>query len=162
MKKPEVRLLIDLYTRICSCRDCMLAENCRPRLRPPGPGYKKGGLVFVQINPGYIGAMAKHEIQKHYKTVHNREIAECKINLTKDLLKNQNHFFKNPSIENYNTMVSLFNASRHKWGWPPGRFWKTIEGHGVEMSDVAIINFTCRFFIIFHISLSLFVSENQK
>lgn len=140
MNKPEVHHLIDLYQKISKCRECNLSKNCRPQLRPPGPGYKRGGFVFVQINPGYIGAMSKDEMQIQYKSAKNKKIVERKIYLTKDFLKYQNLFLKNSSIENYNAMVSHFNISRYEWGWPPGKFRETINNHGVEMKDVAIIN----------------------
>jgi len=126
--------------QISKCSECKLPENCLPQLRPPGPDYEKGGIVFVQINPGFIGVMDKKEISKVYKTEKNRKIAEKKIILTKEMLKSQAKFIKAPSIESYTHFVDVIHKNRDLWGWPPGKFKKTIEEHGVELKDVAIIN----------------------
>ena len=51
MKKTDVTKLIELYVKINKCHECKLPVKYRPQLRPPGPDYEKGGIVFVQINP---------------------------------------------------------------------------------------------------------------
>ena len=140
MKKNDLNNLIDLYVKIRDCDECGLPEKCRPQLRPPGPEYKKGGVVFVQINPGYIGVMNDKEVQMKYKSESNRNVAREKMKHTKEFLKVQKEFFKSPSLENFKLLVDHFHASRNFWGWPPGKFRKTIEGHGVDLKDVAIIN----------------------
>jgi hypothetical protein len=142
MKKSDVTKLIELYLQISKCCDCNLPENCRPQIRPPGPDYKKGGIVFVQINPGFIGVMDKKETSKVYKTEKNRNIAEKKIIRTKEIMKSQDAFVQANSIESYTHFVDLVQKERDLWGWPPGKFKKTIEEHGdrLQLKDVAILN----------------------
>jgi hypothetical protein len=140
MIKSDVTKLIELYMQVSKCRECKLPANCRPQLRPPGPNYKKGGIVFVQINPGYIGVMDKSEIQKKYKREKSQLLAEMKIMEANESLKVQEQFLKTPSWDNYSRLVEQLQKARNSWGWPEGKFRKTIEEHGVELKDVAIIN----------------------
>ncbi|OGP87423.1 MAG: hypothetical protein A2156_13380 [Deltaproteobacteria bacterium RBG_16_48_10] len=62
MTDVNMKELTDLYSRMCTCRECQLPKGYYPQLRPPGPKYQVCGIVFVQINPGHIGSMSSQQI----------------------------------------------------------------------------------------------------
>ena len=59
----------------------------------------------------------------------------------KRLNKLQKIFIHEASAETYEYMREAFMESMSKvWGWPPGKYGKTIEAHGVELNDIAVMN----------------------
>lgn len=133
--------LHDVYVRICACRECGLPDGCCPQLRPPGPKYRPGGVVFVQINPGHTGSMTAREIELKYVRQHDREIARRKATNTQKLISLQSQFVQSPGDETYETMRDGFlNSMSQHWGWPPGKYGATIRAHGVSLDEIAIIN----------------------
>lgn len=110
-------------------------------MRPPGPKYGPGGIVFVQINPGYAGNQTEAEIARKYARQHNRDIATRKAIDTRELIAQQSRFLENPGEETYNSMRDAFMVSMSEyWGWPPGKYGKTIRAHGVTVEEIAVIN----------------------
>lgn len=131
----------DLHVRIYMCRDCKLPQGYSPQLRPPGPAYKPGGVVFIQINPGHIGSLSTEEIEHKYIRQNSRTIATLKTNDTKKLLSLQKQFAENPIDANYEDMYNAFLKSMSEiWGWPPGKYGSTITAHGVSLDEVAVLN----------------------
>ena len=124
-----------------ACRECELPTGYFPQLRPPGPGYHLGGMVFIQINPGHIGSLTEQEINKRYKSDYGRKTARIKVKDTKHLNKLQKTFINEASSDAYKNMRKPFMDSMAiVWGWPPGNYGKTIEAHGVSLKDVAVMN----------------------
>ena len=133
--------LIDLWIDIFGCSRCDFPNDYTPQFRPVETGYRPGGVVFAQINPGHIGRLTQTEIKKRYKNEKSRQRAHYKQKITSDLLVLQDVFLKNPSVENLNQLNSGYsNAVRRVWGWPPGKYLITIEKHGIKIDEVALIN----------------------
>ncbi len=133
--------LRNIYVQICACRDCGLPDGYCPQLRPPGPEYKLGGVVFVQINPGHTGSLTAGEIERKYVRQHDREIATRKATNTRKLVSLQSRFVESPGDDTYETMRDAFlNSMSEHWGWPPGKYGATIRAHGVSLDEIAIIN----------------------
>ena len=133
--------LQEIYLRICSCRDCGLPEGCLPQLRPPGPQYRRGGIVFAQINPGYSGSQGVEERACKYVRQHNRTVATRKAANTRRLMALQSRYFDNPDDDTYHQMRDAFLRSMlGHWGWPPGKYGATIQDHGVSLEEIAVIN----------------------
>jgi len=133
--------LKDLYIQICACRDCHLPLGYCSQLRPYGPEYKAGGVVFVQINPGHIGSLSTEEIEQKYVSQNDRNIAIRKATDTRKLLSLQRQFTENPSDTTYDRMSNTFLRSMSElWGWPPGKYGSTITAHGVLLETIAVLN----------------------
>ena len=130
-----------VWKDIFRCRHCGLPDDYTPQYRPIGRTYNLGGILFAQINPGHIGCLTQVEIEKRYKREDSRQKAHRKQLSTSYLLSLQNAFIKESSIENWNQLNNAYNdAVRKVWGWPPGKYLSTIEKHGVNIEDVALIN----------------------
>lgn len=123
------------------CRFCGLPERQRPQIRPVGKLYRPGGVTFFQINPGYIGGTTKSEVRSKYKSVGNRNLALRKIEMTKYLQSVQEEFLESPSARRWDVLCKkYFGIMREFWGWPPGKYAKTIEEHGIGLDSVSIVN----------------------
>jgi len=135
------KLLIDLWRDIFSCKQCNLPVDYIPTFRPLGNLYQENGVVFAQINPGHIGWLTDSEIDERYKSESARHRARYKRKVTSDLLLLQDHFLKNPSIQNWKLLnIGYRNAMIRVWGWPPGKYSETIERHGVAIQEIAVVN----------------------
>lgn len=133
--------LIELWQEILKCNHCELPTDYTPQFRPVGSSYMSGGVVFVQINPGHIGYLSDNEIKKKYKRESSRQRARDKQKKTTELIKLETKFSKNPSIEHMCSLTAKYkDAMRKHWGWPPGKYYKTIEKHGAKFDDIAVIN----------------------
>ncbi len=141
MGNMNLTRLIALYTLMLKCRECHLPQGYCPQVRPPGPEYKPGGVVFVQINPGHIGSLNDEDIAQKYSTQHARSIAIRKATDTRKLLSLQEEFVRHPEGTTYKCMSEAFLISMSElWGWPPGKYGSTIEAHGVRLETVAALN----------------------
>jgi len=141
MAKSNFQKLKKHFAAVAACRECNLPAGYFPQLRPPGPGYHPGGVVFVQINPGHIESMNEAEIAKRYKSEHGRNTARLKAADAKRLKRLHKAFAKRTSSETYENMRDAFMESMANiWGWPPGKYGKTIEAHGVDLNDIAVMN----------------------
>ena len=141
MAKPSIHNLKKHSQAISACRECNLTKGYFPQLRPPGPGYHLGGVVFVQINPGHIGSMTEEQIDKRYKSEYGRKTARWKASDTRKLMRLQKAFVQDPTTAAYNNMRDAFMESMaNVWGWPPGKYGKTIEAHSVTLQDIAVLN----------------------
>ena len=130
-----------IYIQICACRDCGLPDGYCPQLRPPGPQYRPGGAVFVQINPGYTGSLTPREIEQKYVRQYDRDIATRKATDTRKLISLQSQFVGNPTDTTYESMRNAFLRSMSEvWGRPPGKYGSTIRAHGVSLDEIAVIN----------------------
>ena len=133
--------LIEFWTNTLRCRFCNLPKGYRPQFRPVGKLYRPGGVVFLQINPGYIGGTTKSEIRTKYKSERNRDLSLRKLEMTKYLQDVQEEFLEYPSTRTWDFLCTeYFGVMREIWGWPPGRYARTIEAHGVELDSIAIVN----------------------
>ena len=140
-KRPSLQKLKKHFATVGACGECDLPSGYFPQLRPPGPGYRLGGMVFVQINPGHIGSLTDQQINKRYKSEHGRKTARMKVKDTKRLNTLQKTFINGTSSDAYTNMREAFMESMATvWGWPPGNYGKTIEAHGVLLNDVAVMN----------------------
>lgn len=141
MTALDLKQLMTMYTQVCRCRECHLPAGYCPQLRPPGPNYRPGGVVFLQINPGHIGSMTDQEIARRYRTAHAQAVAKEKAAVTGHLLGLQTSFLASPTATAYDRMRDAFlNAMSRVWGWPPGKYGKTVEAHGVALHSVAMAN----------------------
>jgi hypothetical protein len=141
MEEINKNELIELYLSLSKCRECQLNDGYFPQLYPPGIDYKPGGVVFIQINPGYIGSMKDAEIAKKYKKEYNRNIACKKAQETRKLIILQEEFIKNPFEYTYNSFRDTTQRLMSElWGWPPGKYGRTIKDHGAQLASIAIIN----------------------
>ena len=132
--------LEEFWTEALHCQLCNLPEKQRPQIRPVGKLYNLGGVVFVQINPGYIGT-TKSEICSKFKSMRNRNIALWKHEKNQYLKDAQKAFFVSPSAGTWDILCDeYFRVMREVWGWPPGKYAKTIEEHGIGLDSVSIIN----------------------
>ena len=135
------RKLIEFWTDTLRCRFCNLSKGHRPQFRPIGKLYRSGGVVFVQINPGYIGGTTKSEILSKYKLPRNMNLALRKLEKTKYLQDVQKDFLEQPSAKTWDFLCTeYFKVIREIWGWPAGRYVQTIEKHGVKLDSIAIVN----------------------
>lgn len=133
--------LIEFWTDTLHCRFCNLPKEHRPQFRPVGELYRPGGIVFLQINPGYIGGTTKSQIRSKYKLARNRDIALRKLEMTKYLQGLQKEFLESPSSEMWDVLCNQYlRVMREFWGWPPGKYSKTIEEHGVGLDSISIVN----------------------
>lgn len=61
--------------------------------------------------------------------------------MTKYLQDVQKEFLESPSAGTWDVLCSqYFQVMREFWGWPPGKFAKTIEEHGIELDSISIVN----------------------
>ncbi len=135
------KLLIDLWREIFDCRQCNLPVDYIPQFRPVGNSYPENGVVFAQINPGHIGRLTDPEINVRYKSESSRQKARYKQNVTSELLLLQDNFSKDPSTQSWKLLNTGYrNAIVQVWGWPPGKYSKTIEKHGIKIDEIAVIN----------------------
>ena len=133
--------LIEIWKDIFKCSCCALPNDYTPQFRPVGTSYQAGGVLFAQINPGHIGRLTSIEIDQRYQKGFSRQLAHHKQGVTSELLSLQNAFSENPSIENWVQLNSAYNNAVCKvWGWPPGKYLKSIEKHGVNIAEIALIN----------------------
>lgn len=133
--------LIDFWTETLHCGLCKLPQGFRPQFRPIGKLYQPGGVVFLQINPGYIGSATKSEIRSKYISARNRDLALKRRERTKYLQDLQKVFLDSPSEGTWDVLCTqYFVVMRELWGWPPGKYAKTIEKHGVELDSISIVN----------------------
>lgn len=133
--------LIDLWRDIFICRHCNLPDDYTPQFHPLGNLYQENGILFAQINPGHIGRLTDTEIKQRYKNESSRQKARYKKEITSELLSLQNSFSKSPSSQNLKLLnTGYLKAVNIVWGWPPGKYSKTIEKHGVNIDKVALIN----------------------
>lgn len=136
--------LIEFWKDTLNCKHCNkhhIEKRQPPQFLPVGKSYQPGGVVFVQINPGYIGEMTESEIRNKYKLSSNRDIALNKREITQKLLGLQKQFIISPSVNTWDILCDeYFKAMRWSWGWPPGKYAKIIEKHGIGLGSVAIVN----------------------
>jgi hypothetical protein len=133
--------LAALYERMCKCRECHLPSDFCPQLRPPGPNYRRGGIVFMQINPGQTGSLTDQQIAERYRRPHDRAVAMRKRAVTTHLRELQTAFLLRPSPTTYQPMRDAFlSAMATTWGWPEGKYGRTVEAHGVKLDAVAMAN----------------------
>jgi hypothetical protein len=133
--------LIKIWKDIFKCSRCALPDDYTPQFRPVGTGYQAGGVLFAQINPGHIGCLTPNEIEQRYKRESSKQKAQHKKEVTSELICLQNTFSESPRIENWNQLnLAYNNAICNIWGWPPGKYLSTIEKHGVNIGEVALIN----------------------
>lgn len=124
-----------------SCSSCNLPKRHGPQFRPAGNQYHPGGVVFFQINPGYIGSTTKSEVCSKYKLIKNRDLVLRKLKMTKYLQSIQKTFLATPSAETWDRLCEdYFRVMRELWGWPPGKYAQTIEAHGATLDSIAIVN----------------------
>jgi len=129
--------------KIAKCRACGLPCGYRPRPFVPPVGYRRGGICFVQINPGHIGTLTATEIKQRYLSEYGRALALRKVEAAKRL-----HHARESYVEAGTRAASalqvyreeLLSQMREAWGWPPGAYGRMIEAHGVELDQVAVIN----------------------
>jgi hypothetical protein len=141
MTDVNMKELTDLYSRMCTCRECQLPKGYCPQLRPPGPKYQVCGIVFVQINPGHIGSMSSQQIARRYSTENTRNIAMQKAQETRQLVNIQEEFVRNPGDVTYRRMRdAVLRSISERWGWPPGKYGSTIRAHGVPLETTTVIN----------------------
>lgn len=135
------RQLIEFWAETLCCHHCNFSGKQPPQFRPVGELYSPGGIVFIQINPGYI-VTERSEIDKKYKSTKNRNIALRKHKNTKGLANLQKKFCASPqSLKIWNELCSEYSiAMQELWGWPPGKYAKTIESHGIELNSIAVVN----------------------
>lgn len=132
--------LILFWKKTLRCKSCKFPKSPKPQFRPVGNQYRPGGIVFVQINPGYIGGITKAEIRSKYRSERNRDIALRKLERTQYLQNIQEKFLASPE-ENWDMLCNeYFGVMQEMWGWPPGKYVTTIEAHGVNLDFVAIAN----------------------
>jgi hypothetical protein len=133
--------LIPVFKKIARCDACSLPKGYTPVLRPRGRKYEQGGIVFIQINPGHIGRLTDAQIRRKYKSKYSRSIVIKKASDTDELLRLQNDFIKKPTQKTYKVFQTKYLYSMTElWGWPPGKYGKTIEQHGVKLDSIAVIN----------------------
>jgi len=134
--------LMSFWTRILKCNHCQeLPDDYYPQFRPVGKKYKVGGVAICQINPGHIGQLTEEVINARYKSENNRKRAMLKQSTANHLTELQKHFTDNPTSETWKALcVDYGEAMSNVWGWPPGKYRKTIERHGASLESVAIVN----------------------
>jgi len=141
MTKPQIEKLKKHFAAVTACREWNLPAGYFPQLRPQGSRYHLGGVVFVQINPGHIGSMTEQQINKRYKSEYGRKTARWKASNARKLMRLHKAFAKRTSSETYENMRDAFMESMANiWGWPPGKYGKTIEAHGVTLQNIAVMN----------------------
>lgn len=133
--------LTSTYTQLCRCHECQLPAGYYPQLRPPGPKYDYGGVVFMQINPGHIGSLSDVQIAQRYRTDYARQIAKNKASVTHELVARQNDFLSSHSRVSYELMRDTYlRAMSEVWGWPSGKYGRIVESHGGHLESVAMVN----------------------
>ncbi len=133
--------LMPVFKQIVRCEACSLPKGYTPLIRPHGRKYDQGGIVFIQINPGHIGRLTDGQIRRKYKSKHARAVARKKAYDTDELLRLQNDFIKKPTQKIYKAFQTKYLYSMTElWGWPPGKYGKTIEQHGLKLDSIAVIN----------------------
>lgn len=132
--------LIELCTEMARCRRCQLPKDYGPQLKVPFSGYRPGGVCFVQINPGHIGSLSEAEIKQRYKSEYGRSTARQKAKSTRALSSAQRAFVASPTRAAYESYRERLLQAIQKWGWPPGKYVKVLEAHGVRLENVAVIN----------------------
>lgn len=133
--------LVNFWTETLSCRLCTLWGGLKPQFRPTGKKYQPGGVVFLQINPGYIGSSTNSEIHQKYKSAEKRDLALRKVRMTQHLQDFQKDFLNSPSTGALDNLCNEYlRAMRELWGWPPGKYAKTIEKHGIDLDSISIVN----------------------
>ncbi len=137
----------EIHRELAACRDCGLPCGYGPRIYPPGPHYRKGGTVFMQINPGHISSMDEAAVLHRYKRSSSREKALRKIIATRRLIKLQDAFVACPAgqvdamRQCYRKLQSAYQHDMaHVWGWPPGKYGHTIHAHGADLASIAVLN----------------------
>ena len=129
--------LTELWSEILNCNLCKMPKNCKPHFRPVGKLYEIGGVAFLQINPGIAGFISKSDIDEKYKSDRTKEIALKKQRSTEEINLYLNNFQNNPCKDSWERMSDAFlSAMKESWGWPPGKYRKTIERH-LEKTEVS-------------------------
>lgn len=137
--------LIKLWKEMLKCNICKIPDNCKPHFRPVGKEYKIGGVVFLQINPGIAGFIKRKDFNEKYKSDRSKEITSKKQRSTEEINRYQENFQNNPRKESWETMNDAFlKAIKEDWGWPPGKYRKTIEKHiektSLSFDSLAFLN----------------------
>ena len=129
------------WSKTLSCRECCLPKGFIPQIRPVGLDYDRGNIVFMQINPGQIGRLTEKQIKERYKTERNRVIARLKHKTSNHLMDLQKQFLSKPNNLTWKILCEAYGkACSDVWGWLPGSYGKTIEKHGVNLNEIAVVN----------------------